>query len=119
MNLTKSINASLNYTKKGGMKLPLPFFDDKQLENNIKFSMNFALSENETLQRKGGDEDGGGEFTTTNKTSNWNITPRINYSVSRNVTGSIFFKYSVSSSKRRGDNTTMDGGITVNIAIRG
>ncbi|MCF7885198.1 MAG: cell surface protein SprA [Candidatus Marinimicrobia bacterium] len=119
MNLTKSINGSMNYTKKGGFKLPLPFFEDKELKNNIKFTMNFSLSENETLQRKGASEDGEGEFTTTSKTSNWNLTPRINYTVSENVTGSIFFKYSVSSSKQRGKNVTRDGGITVNIAIRG
>jgi hypothetical protein len=119
INLTRSINGSINYTKKGGLKIPLPFFGDKQLQNNIKFTMNFSLSENETMQSKAVANSEKIEYTTTSKTSNWNLTPRINYSVSKNVTGSLFFKYSVSSSKQRGKNVTRDGGITVNIAIRG
>jgi hypothetical protein len=81
--------------------------------------MNFSLSENETMQSKAVANSEKIEYTTTSKTSNWNLTPRINYSVSKNVTGSLFFKYSVSSSKQRGKNVTRDGGITVNIAIRG
>ena len=121
INLTKSINGSLQYTKKGGMRIPLPFFGDQQLKNNITFSMNFQLSENETLGQKGAvaGETGGGEFTTTQKTSNWSLNPKINYKISRNVSGNIFFKYSVSENKRSGKNVTRNGGITVNIAIRG
>ncbi len=111
----QNITTSINYKRKGGITIPLPFMENKHLENNIDFQMSFDYSNAETRERN----KGGGKFSVTNKNSHWKVAPRINYSFTKKVTGGIFFQYGVSRSKQTGKRTTRDGGFDVNIAIRG
>ncbi|MGC9365038.1 MAG: cell surface protein SprA [Fidelibacterota bacterium] len=111
----QSINASMNYQKKGGFTIPLPFLKNKRLENNINFTMAFDYSSSKTEQRN----DAVSDFKPTNSNTTWKIEPRISYSFTQKVTGGIFFSYSESKNARTGKRITRNGGFDVNIAIRG
>jgi len=111
----QNYNASLNYQKRGGLTLPLPFIKDINLENNITFTMSFDYSASKTEARNGA----ANKFTTTQENKNWKVAPRINYSFTRKVTGAIFYEYGESFNRHTGKRITRNGGFDVNIAIRG
>ena len=111
----QNINASMNYQKKGGLTIPLPFLKNKRLENNINFTMSFDYSSSETRERN----DQTSKFVRKNWNKTWKIEPRISYSFTQKVTGGIFYSYSESTTAMTGKRITRNGGFDVNIAIRG
>jgi len=111
----QSINASMNYQKKGGFTIPLPFLKNKRLENNINFTMAFDYSSSLTKGKNSADE----KFATQNENQTWKIEPRISYSFTKKVTGGLFYSYGESFNARTGKRITRNGGFDVNIAIRG
>jgi cell surface protein SprA len=111
----QNINASLNYQKKGGFTIPLPFLKDKRLENSMNFTMNFDYSSSKTRGRNTADA----KFTVQQENRNWKIEPRISYSFTKKVTGGLFYSYGESFNRRTGKRINRNGGFDVNIAIRG
>ena len=110
----QAINASMNFQKKGGITIPLPFLRDKRLENNITFTLAFDYSNSETKTRNADV----GKLSRTNWNKTWGIDPRISYSFTQKITGAIFYSYSESENKT-GTRITRNGGFDINIAIRG
>ncbi len=113
---SKGITLSASYTRKTGFRIPIPVwpFKNKRFDNETTFSLNFdqTQSDNET-QREGSDFE-----QVQGKNMSWSIGPSVNYRFSRNVNGSIRYKYGVT---ERDHNTTkfQEFGINVQITIRG
>ncbi|GIT74042.1 MAG: hypothetical protein Ct9H300mP29_0360 [Candidatus Neomarinimicrobiota bacterium] len=40
-----------NYTHRGGFTIPLPFFDNYKVNNQVNFTFNFDMNKNRTLQK--------------------------------------------------------------------
>ncbi len=111
----QNINASMNYQKKGGMTIPIPFLKKKRLDNTITFTMTFDYSSSVSEGKNSATED----FAVQQENRNWKVEPRISYSFTQKVTGGIFYSYGESFNARTGKRITRNGGFDVNIAIRG
>ncbi len=111
----KNINATLNYQKRGGLTIPLPFLKDKRLENTITFTMNFDYGSSITRACKAEST----KFSVQQENRNWKIEPRVTYSFTQKVTGGIFYSYGESFNARTGKRITRNGGFDINIAISG
>ena len=114
LQVEKTWSASTSYSHKGGFTIPLPLMDDWNVENNMNFTLNFDMNENETFA-SGNNVD----FTQQAFTSGWKTGMRISYSFSRNVTGGIVYEYRESNSKTTGRKIDRDFGFDINIAISG
>jgi len=114
LQVEKTWSASTSYSHKGGFTIPLPLMDDWNVENNMNFTLNFDMNENETFA-SGNNVD----FTQQAFTSGWKTGMRISYSFSRNVTGGIIYEYRESNSKTTGRKIDRDFGFDINIAISG
>lgn len=110
-----NISTTINWQKKGGLTIPLPFLKDKRLDNNITFSANFDYSTSTTHAKQGTAT----KFTVTAKSRSWKTTPRVNYTFTKKVTGGLFFEYGESYNRVTGKRITRNYGFDVNIAIRG
>ena len=118
-NLTQKTNTSnfsltMSFSRRTGIRLPLPILKDMKLDNNINFSLSFDKGSSENLSNTGG----GSAFTTIAKSDTWKLSPQINYSFSSKVTGGVYFEIGKNKSIR-GSNDYRDFGLNVNIAIRG
>ena len=111
----RTFTASTNYTHRGGLRIPIVFFRDFNLENTINFTLSLDFSDSKTKERN----KEGVKLTTTGEQKSWKISPRISYSFTRRVTGGIWYEYRESESKVIGKKIDRDFGFEVNIAIQG
>ncbi len=109
------ISASITYAKSGGLKIPLPFFKNKVIRNNIDFSMNFTKSLDISEQRRGEE----GTYQEWTRNEKWSITPRMTYSFSTTVRGGVHFEFGKTKNKLLGETKITEFGINVNIIISG
>ncbi|MFA4839843.1 MAG: cell surface protein SprA, partial [Candidatus Neomarinimicrobiota bacterium] len=110
-----NIQTTVNFQKKGGFTIPLPFLKDKRLENNITFALTYDYSASRRRARATNE----GKFVVQSENNSWKIAPRINYSFTKKVTGGIYYEYGESFNRSSGRRTTKNGGFDINIAIRG
>jgi hypothetical protein len=111
----QQITASLSYQHRGGLTIPLPFFEDLNLQNTMNFNLDFDF-------RRDLKEDLRGDavkYTTTMSSDAWSVTPRITYSFTDKVTGGFNFKYGEQDHLVTGKRINRDFRFDVNIAIRG
>ncbi|MFQ6612649.1 MAG: cell surface protein SprA [Fidelibacterota bacterium] len=111
----RSYNATANYMRRGGFTIPIPFFNDFKVQNQVNFTFNFDMNKNRTQQKALQAT----KFAETAFTSSWKTGIRITYSFSNNVSGSIIWEYRESDSKHTGKKIDRDFGFDVNLAIRG
>ncbi len=104
-----------NYTHRGGFTIPLPFFDNYKVNNQVNFTFNFDMNKNRTLQKA----QEATKFAETAFTSSWKTGIRLTYSFSRSVSGSMIWEYRENDSKHTGKKIDRDFGFDVNLAIRG
>lgn len=107
---SNSLNFNAKYSKKGGMKLP---FFKKKLDNNIDFQMAFTMTDNSTQQ------DRGGGYQETSKTSNWSLKPQVTYSFTRTVNGGTYLELGERKDKRIGSTRITAFGINASISLSG
>lgn len=112
---SSDINATLTYSKRGGLKLSIPFFGKKQIRNNIDFSMTFVMSKDVSEQKRGQT----GKYEEWTRNEKWSITPRLTYSFSSTVRGGIRFEFGRTKNKLYGETRIIELGINVNIQISG
>ncbi len=112
-----NLSGSIGYEKKGGFTLPLPFIKDLKLENKTNFAVSFDYNESKTLARNSITE--GSKFAVQNENRMWKVSPKITYSFTQKVSGSLFFDYSESFNRQTGKRVTRNGGFDINIQIRG
>ncbi|MDP7558527.1 MAG: cell surface protein SprA [Candidatus Marinimicrobia bacterium] len=115
VNLDKTWTASTNYSHKGGLKIPIFFFRDFNLENTINFTLTVDYSSSETRQREGTT----GKLPITGWQKSWKLSPKITYSFTKRVTGGIWYEYRESEAQTVGRKIDRDFGFDVNIAIQG
>ena len=113
--ITRNVTASASYQHRGGLKVPLPFLRDLNLQNTINFSLDFDLSNSQDEQRKGE----AAKFSVNRESRRWGIKPYITYTFSNKVTGSFRTGYSETYNDIAGRRIDREFGFDVNIAIRG
>ena len=106
---------SANYAHKGGFNIPLPFFDNYKVNNQVNFTFNFDMNKNRTLQKA----QEAVKFAETTFTTSWKSGFRLTYSFSKSVSGSMVWEYRENDSKHTGKKVDRDFGFDVNLAIRG
>ena len=105
---------SANYAHKGGFNIPLPFFDNYKVNNQVNFTFNFDMNKNRTLQKA----QEAVKFAETTFTTSWKSGFRLTYSFSKSVSGSMVWEYRENDSKHTGKKVDRDFGFDVNLAIR-
>jgi cell surface protein SprA len=111
----QSYLVTANYTHRGGFTIPLPFFDNYKINNQVNFTFNFDMNKNRTLQKA----EKATKFAETTFTSSWKTGIRLTYTFSKTVSGSMIWEYRESDSKHTGKKIDRDFGFDVNLAIRG
>ncbi|HIA83509.1 MAG TPA: cell surface protein SprA [Candidatus Marinimicrobia bacterium] len=104
-----------NYMHRGGFTIPLPFFDNYKVNNQVNFTFNFDMNKNRTLQKA----QEATKFAETAYSSSWKTGIRLTYTFSKTVSGSMIWEYRENDSKHTGKKIDRDFGFDVNLAIRG
>ena len=109
-----SYTSTASYTHRGGMTIPIPYYGDIKLNNNISFTLNFDM--NDSKEFKSGDKIDleEGAFS-----SNWKTGLRISYQFSNKISGGLRYEYRESDSRTMGEKIDRDFGFDINIAITG
>jgi len=110
----RSLTASASYNHKGGFTIPLPYFEDMDIQNNVNFTLNFDMNNSETWGTKNKTE-----LAQQALSSSWKIGSRISYSFNRNVSGGIIYEYRENETKTTGRKIDKDFGFDINISISG
>lgn len=110
----KNMTVTSRYSKSGGLRIPLPFFSNKELKNSIDFQISYTMGDNVSLRTNPK-----GQFIESAAQSNWSVKPEIRYSFSSKITGGMHFELGQQKNKLSGDQKVKDFGILVNIAIQG
>ena len=108
-------SSSINYQRRGGFTIPIPFYGDFKLDNTVNFSLTMETSSSFSFIRVGDSP----EFFETQFSRNLSIKPYITYTFSKNVNGSFRFGYSERENPFTGKTITRDIGFDVNMVIRG
>lgn len=111
----RNLSTSANYSHRGGLKIPIFFFRDFNLENTINFTLTLDFSESITRRRNSADV----AFSKPQRQTSWKISPRVSYSFSRLVTGGIWYEYRESDHYISGQKIDRDFGFEINLAIQG
>ena len=110
-----SILATLTYNFSKGIRFPLPFSERNiYLRNNMNISLNLDFS-NKT-------EEGSKDkinFVEQNFTNTQKSVLRITYTLTDDITGSLFYEYRQTDTRLTGRRIDRDFGINLNVAIRG
>ena len=110
-----SILASITYNFSKGIRFSLPFTERKvYLKNNMNITLNFDIS-----QKK---EEGSKDkinFVEQNFTNSRKSVLRVTYSLTDDVSGSLFYEYRENDTRLTGSRIDRDFGVNLNVAIRG
>jgi hypothetical protein len=119
-----TLNVSYNYNK--GISIPVPFLKKIKvlnMKNEISFSLQGKYGLNKKIVKNKGDLEFGAP---KDHRINWEVEPRVKYRFSKNIDGSLFFKYGqridMNQQNMDGENKFddyKDFGITVTIRISG
>lgn len=109
-----SYTSTASYTHRGGMTIPLPYYGNIKLNNNISFTLNFDM--NDSKEFKSGDKI---ELEEGAFSSNWKTGLRISYQFSNKISGGLRYEYRESDSRTMGEKVDRDFGFDINIAITG
>ncbi len=115
---TNQLNGRIDFNRTGGMTIPIFFFRDFNIENDINFGVDIIYDNSETLMTSViiNDKD---DFNQQDLSKTWSIKPRISYSFTNYVTGDIYFNYIYTENKTTGSTEERDLGFNVRIKIKG
>jgi len=112
------ISSTLSFKKSGGLTIPVFFFRDFYIPNDMDFILNFNWGIDRKLMTSTTVNELADFNEQTNNTS-WSLKPNISYSFTRWVTGNFYFVYGISENKTTGKNEERDFGFNMNIKIQG
>ncbi len=112
------VNSSLSYNRSGGLKIPLFFFQDFYIPNDMNFDLTMSWDQNYKLIDPGNATDIS-HFNEEDRSVTINVKPNVNYSFTKWVNGNFYFVYKLSENKNTGKNVERDVGFKVNIRIQG
>ena len=113
----QSLNASMSYSHRGGMTIPLPMMEDKYLENNIDFRLEITYTDEQ--EYTGTESLEGVEFGEGRYTKSLSARPSIQYSFTDKVSGNISYEYRITDTRENGRKDVGDFQFGVNIQIKG
>ena len=117
-NHRSQISSSISFKKSGGLTIPLFFFRDFYIPNDMDFTLNFNWDTDQKLMTSTIVDDLA-EFNEQSNNTSWSLKPNISYSFTRWVNGNFYFVYGISENKTTGKNEEKDFGFNVNIKIQG
>ena len=112
------LNSSLSHNRTGGLNIPLFFFRDFYISNDMNFDLNISWSQDYKLIDPGNAQSID-DFNEDERSTSLDIKPNITYSFTRWVNGNFYFVYKVSENKNTGRTAERDFGFKVNIRIQG
>ena len=112
------ISSSISFKKSGGLTIPVFFFRDFYISNDLDFALNFNWDTDRKLMTSTVVDDLA-EFNEQSKNTSWSLKPNVNVSFTRWVSGNFYFVYGISENKTTGKNEEKDFGFNVNIKIQG
>jgi cell surface protein SprA len=109
-----SITSSTTYSHRGGLRIPIPYYGDLNLNNTVNFTLNLDM--NDSKEFKSGDKINleEGAFS-----SSWKAGLRVTYQFSTKVSGSVIYEYRENENKTTGKKIDRDFGFDVNMSISG
>ena len=117
-NHSHQVTSTISYRKSGGLIIPLFFFRNFYIDNDIDFALNFNWDTARILMTSTVGDDLA-DFNEQSKNTSWSIKPNISYSFTRWVSGNFYFVYGVSENKTTGKNKERDFGFSMKIKIQG
>jgi len=111
--IQKTISSTFKYNMKGGIKIPILFFKNMDISNDMKFTLNIQYDKSEPWVRYTRD----GDFALEDETKNFSIKPNLNYNFTKYVSGGMHFN--IREDVRNGKRTEKDFGFNVRILIQG
>jgi cell surface protein SprA len=114
INKDNSYTSTGTYTHRGGMKIPVPFYGDVNLNNTMSFTLNFDL--NESQEERSGDKV---NLEVGSFSESWKTGLRVSYQFSTKVSGGLRYEYRESATRTTGRKIDRDFGFDVNLAISG
>ena len=114
INKDNSYTSTGTYTHRGGIKLPIPFYGDVNLNNTMSFTLNFDL--NESQEERSGDKV---NLEVGSFSESWKTGLRVSYQFSTKVSGGLRYEYRESATRTTGRKIDRDFGFDVNLAISG
>ena len=110
-----SSTSSIKYTKKGGLEIPIIFFRDLDLENDVTFNLSssYNYTWKEVLLS------GGTEFTVNDERRDFSVKPDIKYNFSNFVDFSVNYTYTGNYTLQNKWRFEKGGGFAIVIKLRG
>ncbi len=109
-----SLTSKVKYSHRGGFTIPIFFFRDLPISNDISFEINSSYNDDITLR-----PNTVGEFVEQAHKTTWEIRPKIIYSFTKYVNGGVHFMYKYSNDLINGARYEKDFGFNVYIKIQG
>ena len=109
-----SYTSTGTYTHRGGIRIPVPYYGEVNLNNTISFTLNFDM--NNSKEERSGDKK---NFETGTFSDSWKTGLRLSYQFNTKVSGGVRYEYRESDSRTAGQKIDRDFGFDVNIAISG
>ena len=100
------------------MKIPIFFFRDFNINNDINFGLDISFDESETLMTSVIINDIS-DFNQQDLSTTFSIKPKIGYSFTDYITGDVYFNYIFMENKTTGRKQERDFGFNVRIKIKG
>jgi len=115
---TNQLNGRIDFNRTGGLRIPIFFFRDFNIENDINFGVDIIYDNSETLMTSVIIDDDS-DFNQQDLSKTWSIKPRISYSFTNYITGDFYFNYIYTENKTTGSTEERDLGFNVRIKIKG
>ena len=113
-NFSNAITSDLSYSRQGGFNIPIFFFRDFPIDNDISFNLRMSYDTNvkSTITLTG-------DSSVLQKSTSLSIKPEITYSFTRWVNGGVHFDYIFTDNMSTGKRTEKDFGFSIKIKIQG
>jgi len=115
---TNQLNGRIDFNRTGGMRIPIFFFRDFNIENDINFGVDLTYDNSETLMTSVIITDDS-DFNQQDLSKTLSVKPRISYSFTNYITGDFYFNYIYTENKTTGSTEERDLGFNVRIKIKG
>ena len=111
---SNALTGDVSYSKQGGLYIPIFFFRDFDIKNDVTFKLNMSYDNSikKTISISG-------ESSLLDNSTNLSVRPEITYSFTRWVNGGIHFDYKFIDNLTTGQRTERDFGFSVKIKIQG
>ena len=115
---TSQLNGRIDFNRSGGINLPIFFFRDFNIENDINFGFDISYDKSETLMTSVLITDPS-EFNQQELSTSLSLKPKVGYSFTNYITGDVYFNYILTQNKTSGRREERDFGFNVRIKIKG